>query len=168
MGANGSTHVDSRLKSRSQSSSALYCVGKSSGGNTILEDGSSGVPGLGSPYLNNYNSDLNCHRGNHTSNGLSTSIPADIWDLPPTAKSFSPIIQKHHIVPPPLAYAGVPNSNHYQFYTTNNSTMPVLTVVQQHQFTGPSKQQQQVLQQQGAPGIPSAIDDFSGRHKKGT
>lgn len=76
MGANGSSH-DGRLKSRSQSSSALYCIGKSGDGSVIEAH---------STYGNHYS---NCHPGG--GNGLSNSIPADIWDLPCTAKSYSPI-----------------------------------------------------------------------------
>lgn len=78
MGANGSSH-DGRLKinGRSQSSSALYCIGKSGNGSIIEAQGN---------YGNHYS---NCHSGG--ANGLSSSIPADIWDLPCTAKSYSPI-----------------------------------------------------------------------------
>ncbi|CAL8080934.1 unnamed protein product [Orchesella dallaii] len=78
MGANGSSH-DGRLKSRSQSSSALYCIGKSGNG-SIIEAHS------------NYGNQNHYSNGHSTTvNGLSNSIPADIWDLPCTAKSYSPI-----------------------------------------------------------------------------
>jgi hypothetical protein len=175
MGANGSAQVDGRLKSRSQSSSALYCVGKSSGGGNGVDASPSG-----GPYLNNYGSDVNCYRGNSynqhpTSNGLSTSIPADIWNLPPTAKSFSPIIQKHHILPPPLAYAAVPNSNNYQLYATNNAMPVVVTQTQQHpqqqHYKNTLKQHQQQQQRPSVVPIPmpsAVVDAFPGRHKKGT
>lgn len=77
MGANGSS--EGRLKSRSQSSSALYCIGKSGNGSIIEAQSNYG----------NHNPYSNCH--STAANGLSSSIPADIWDLPCTAKSYSPV-----------------------------------------------------------------------------
>ncbi|CAG7725378.1 unnamed protein product [Allacma fusca] len=78
MGANGSTH-NGRLKSRSQSSSALYCI-KSGNANNNFQGGGR------DPH----------HPAVYTNGGmLSNSIPADLWDLPPTTKSYSPITRKH-------------------------------------------------------------------------
>lgn len=109
MGANGSSH-DGRLKSRSQSSSALYCIGKSGNGSVIEAQGN---------YGNQYS---NCHTDGL--NGLSSSIPADIWDLPCTAKSYSPITsakqnrqnishyypENYHLDSHPLSSSGGPTT----------------------------------------------------------
>ena len=121
MGANGSTcsHHGGRLKSRSQSSSALYCIKPSvnnNGGLHPLQHSSQTQVNYNeeSPYynLNSATSPKPNHHYNHhyqgTSNGLSSSIPADLWDLPPNSKSYSPVrlqTQKqsrsqHHLVEP--------------------------------------------------------------------
>ena len=96
MGASGSTQGGGgRLKSRSQSSSALYCIKANNNGQLGPVDGSSGLGHrrhLHSSTGDYTNLAYHHHQGN---NALSSSIPADLWDLAPTTKSFSPITRKH-------------------------------------------------------------------------
>ena len=90
MGASGSTQGGGgRLKSRSQSSSALYCIKANNNGQLGPVDGSSGLGHrrhLHSSTGDYTNLAYHHHQGN---NALSSSIPADLWDLAPTTKSFS-------------------------------------------------------------------------------
>lgn len=92
MGANGSAFPSGsasnqiprsgghRLKSRSQSSHALDCV-KGSNNNELRH----GDHSMDEYYVINAQ-----YSTSAAQDGLSSSIPADMWDLPPNSQSYSP------------------------------------------------------------------------------
>jgi len=85
---------DGRLKSRSQSSYGLDCI-KASCNNNGTPGSHHREDGGGRCYynLNSMDPGKQPHppsSGGGSGNGLSSSIPADLWDLPPNSQSYSP------------------------------------------------------------------------------